>query len=144
MEARVTTRGPRKSAAAAAPAEPIALIPAADVVKVICWSRDLIKGLADIPDDGGEGSFRLVVELMHAAIADLLLTPPGKPAMFDPDTVQMLAKVLELVAKARRTDAETMLKLKNSGQPAEDDQPRGLSGETVRAIKERILGIRPA
>ena len=99
-----------------------------------------------------EADFHHNVELLHGALAKLLLADRDEKITLDADDVHVLAKALDLVTKARRADAELILALQEEAERHASDQaagaegeaakPRGLSAATVAAIREHILGVK--
>ena len=100
-------------------------------------------------DAKDEADFHQNVELLHGALAKLLLANRDEKVTLDADDVHVLAKTLDLVTKARRADAELILKLYAEAKrqaseraPADDHgEGPGLSAATVEAIKAEILGV---
>jgi hypothetical protein len=114
-------------------------------------ARETAEALADgLTAEGASLAFHVNVELLHAALAQLMLGSGG--ATLDPNAVHVLARTLDLVTRARLADGELIRKLREaadrlasqqaSGPAKAGTQPRGLSEATIRTIKARILGIR--
>lgn len=116
----------------------------------------LVRKLGDAPESR---QTRLNIELMHGVITDLFLAAEdagddGKPVTFDAGTVHDLAKALDHLTRAQDRDQAATLKLREevekrtkaaSAKAAEAvAREKGLSADTVAAIKAGILGVKLA
>jgi len=82
-------------------------------------SDALVRRLGDAPE--GKQA-RLNIELMHSVVTDLVQSlgdhpegEEGEAVTLSPDKVMFLAKALESLARAGKTDAETTLRLREVG-----------------------------
>lgn len=113
----------------------------------------LVRKLGDAPESR---QTRLNIELMHSVITDLFLkaedaSEDGAPVTFDAETVHDLAKALDHLTRAQERDQAATLKLRDevakltkaaSAKAAEAvAREKGLSADTVAAIKASILGV---
>lgn len=127
-------------------------------------SRDvataLVRELGDAPESQAA---RLNIELLHAAILDLSMKAAedeevdkdGKAALAgNPAGLMMLAKALDHLTKSTRTDADYRLKIEAAATERATRaaatavetvaRARGLSADTVDAIKRGIFGLEAA
>ena len=121
----------------------------------------LVRNLGDAPESK---TTRMNVELMHSVVLDMLLAvgepgeagdgEAGQPLTLDPMQTMLMAKALDHLARASKTDTETITKIREQATAAAKKQAaeavgtvgreRGLSKDTVEEIKARILGVRGA
>lgn len=124
-------------------------------------SRDvaaaLVKELGDAPESTAA---RVNIELIHSAVLDLFVkagdgeevAPGGQAALAgDPEGVMMLAKALDHLSRASKTNvdfiaaAEARAAARARSEAASSAEAvareKGLSGETVAAIKAAIFGV---
>lgn len=124
----------------------------------------LVRELGDAPESRAA---RLNIEMMHSAILDLFLkaadaedgqAPEGvdqrglAALSGNPEGMMMLAKALDHIARASKTNVEFMAeaerqalaKVKAQAASAVETvaHEQGLSGDTVAAIKAKIFGVR--
>jgi hypothetical protein len=116
----------------------------------------LVRRLGDAPEGR---QTRLNIELMHTIVTDLMTASgpesedgePGEPVQLDAAQVHFLAKSLDHLSRASAKDAELTLRIRAEAEKrtkaaavdaAESvGREKGLSAETVEAIKARILGV---
>lgn len=90
---------------------------------------------------------QLNIELMMPAIMNLLTAEEGQDVVIDAKDAMFLATALEKVSKAQAADTARQLKertefAKEAAKNVEKvSQQRGLTPETVTAIKAAILGV---
>jgi hypothetical protein len=98
---------------------------------------------------------RLNVEMMHGIVMDVIskADEAGTGALLDPEQVMFMARALRELAAASKTDTDRMMnaaKLKASQETAAKaaaavetaaKTQKGLSKETVEAIKHAVLGV---
>ena len=117
----------------------------------------LVRKLGDAPEDR---TARLNIELMHSAILDLFMSSEGEdgepagPVSLDPESAMLLAKALKDLSSARNNDAALVLKLREQAEKKTKDaaakvaetvgREKGLSKDTIAAIKAQILGVKVA
>ncbi|TWB58693.1 phage protein Gp27 family protein [Nitrospirillum viridazoti] len=118
----------------------------------------LVRKLGDAPESR---QARLNIELMHSVVTDLMLAAGeattedgGQAVAFDPQQVMFLAKSLDHLAHAQKTDADMTLRIraevetktKAAAVKAAEAvaKQRGLTADTVQAIKAQILNVRVA
>ena len=118
----------------------------------------LVQELGDAPESKAA---RLNVELLHSAILDLnmrsadgeLVDPEGAAALAgNPEGVMMLAKALDHLAKASKTnidfiaaaEARAELRAKRGAAAAVEAtaKEKGLSADTIAEIKASIFGVK--
>jgi len=121
-------------------------------------SRGVAAYLAQSLDDApGSAALRLNVELLHDQILSLMRRArdaakvDGDGAAMDSQGLMQLARALESVSRAARTDLDYAAQAEKraadrargeaASAAAEMARAAGLSGETVDAIKARILGV---
>lgn len=118
----------------------------------------LVRKLGDAPESRHA---RLNIELMHSVVTDLMLAAGeattedgGQAVAFDPQQVMFLAKSLDHLAHAQKTDADMTLRIRAevetktkaaAAKAAEAvAKQRGLTADTVQAIRAQILGVKVA
>ena len=124
-------------------------------------SRDvataLVRELGDAPESTAA---RINIELMHTAVLDLFMKAAdgadvhaaGSDALNgDPEGVMMLAKALDHLARASKTNIDFVaaaelraaVKAKKEAAVAVESvaRERGISGDTIEAIKRGIFGV---
>lgn len=124
------------------------------VAERIRRSRDVADALVRRVGEAGENKqLRLNVELMHSVIMDLFSADDGKPVAIDPESAMFLARSLRDLATATKTDAEHVLKVRDAAAKETKEKAiaavdelaktgeKGLSRDTVAAIRAKILGI---
>ena len=101
------------------------------------------------PGDGSEGRMaRLNIELLHGLVHRQLVAPDGSPVELDAREVLYLGTTLLKLVEAVRKDLDITLKLRQevarkAADAAEKEaRARGLSAETVEAIRRQVLGVR--
>lgn len=122
----------------------------------------LVRKFGDQPESK---TARLNIELLHGAILDLFMAEDGADAaeddgdkrkksagLGDPMGAMLLAKALEALTKASRHDVEFLERAeKRAADRARKDaaksaeaaaREKGLSAETIAAIKANILGVK--
>jgi hypothetical protein len=107
----------------------------------------LVQQLGDAPEDR---TAELNIELMHTMILRLVTATndegDGQPITFDPEQVMFLTRSLQALAGAKKTNAETVLKVrqetaKDAAKKAVDAaKSKGLSADTVDFIRQAVLG----
>lgn len=125
-------------------------------------SRDvaaaLVRELGDAPESTAA---RVNIELIHSAVLDLFVragegedvAAGGRDALAgDPEGVMMLAKALDHLSRASKTnvdfiaaaEARAAARAKSEAASAVESaaRERGISAETVEAIKASIFGVR--
>lgn len=116
----------------------------------------LVRELGDAPESRAA---RLNIELMHSAILDLFMQAEvvgedgqrGPAVVSDPEAAMLLAKAVDHLARASKTNvdfvaaAEKRATEKARAEAASSAEAvarqKGLSGETVQAIKTAIFGV---
>ena len=119
----------------------------------------LVRHLGDAPESR---QARLNIELTHSLITDLMLAQgegdaAGRPVTLDPGQVHFLAKSLDHLARAQRSDLHATLELRKEiaaeqneriDKAAEDvgaaAREAGLSAERIAELKARVAGLRIA
>ncbi len=121
----------------------------------------LVRELGDAPESRAA---RLNIELLHSAILDLHMRaaegddgsdPEGIAALAgNPEGAMMLAKALDHLARASKSNVEFLAAAeKRAAERAKKDaasaveqvgRARGISAETLEAIKAGIFGVRAA
>lgn len=121
----------------------------------------LVRELGDAPESNAA---RLNVELLHSAILDLFMNAGDDEVAIDksgraaldgnPEGVMMLAKALDHLAKASKTnvdfiaaaEARATTKARRDAATAAETVARekGLSADTIAAIKAGIFGVKAA
>lgn len=96
---------------------------------------------------------RMNMELMHGMVFEVLTAAAGAedeegdPVTLDPKAVKFLSGALKDLASAQKVDADRVLKLreefaKEAAAKAETvAKQRGMSAETIEAIKHAVLGV---
>ena len=114
-------------------------------------AEELVKGLGKAPESK---TARLNIELMHSAVLDVLRAAEGDddngPIALDPKEAMLLAKALDHLAKAQRSDAELILKIRTEEKKRLQDEAKdrltqagktgGLDPEAAQEAL-RILGF---
>ena len=129
------------------------------VVEKVRRSREiadvLVRRFGDEPESK---SMRANIEMMHGIVNDLLMRiggeddeGEGEPLVLNPQGAMFLSKALDHLAKARKSDADLIARVREEARKEAADtaaaqaetvgRERGLSAETVEAIKARILGV---
>lgn len=114
-------------------------------------SREVAKALvAQVGDAPEDRTADLNIELMHSMILRLVTATndegDGKPVLFGPEDVQFLARSLQSLAGARKTNADMVLKVrqeaaKEASKRAETAaKSKGLGKDTVDFIRRAVLG----
>ena len=124
-----------------------------EVAKEMRESRDMAEALAREVGTAGEDKLaELNIELMHGVMLRLLSSAQrgddGPQAVtFDPEQVMFLSRSLAQLASARKTDVDRVRTLKRQTQEAAvkaveevAKTDRGLTAETVMAIRKAVLG----
>jgi hypothetical protein len=121
----------------------------------------LVRQLGDAP---ASRTMQLNLELLHTAILDLFMKAgddgddvdeAGRAALEgNPEGVMMLAKALDHLGRARKSDAEFIERIERlatekaknaaAGAAAAVAKERGVSAETIEAIKQGVFGVRAA
>jgi len=118
----------------------------------------LVRKLGDAPEDR---TARLNIELMHSAILDLFMSSePGEdgetkgPVSIDPESAMLLAKALKDLSSAKNNDAALIFKMREQAEKKTKDaavkaaesvgREKGLSKDTIAAIRAQILGVKVA
>lgn len=120
----------------------------------------LVRELGDAPESR---TARLNIELMHGAVMDLFMkSGDGETVDLDgqaalngnPEGVMMLSKALDHLARASKTNVEFLsLAEKRAEERAKKaavavvetiGRERGISSDTIRAIKAGIFGVKEA
>jgi hypothetical protein len=104
----------------------------------------LVAQVGDAPEDK---TAELNIELMHGMVLRMLTAGDGEG---DPEATLQLAKSLQSLASARKTNADTIFKIRKEAEDratkeaakkaAGAARAQGLSTETVNAIRHAILG----
>lgn len=115
----------------------------------------LVRKLGDAPENR---TARLNIELMHSCVTDLMLASAsnaadGTPITLEPETVHFLAKSLDHLSRASRSDADLTVRLRRE-LAAEAKQKLdalekgagkagkgGLDPETLRRVRTEIYGL---
>ena len=116
-------------------------------------SREMANALVDrLGDDGENKMLRLNAELMQSAVMNLLVGEDGEPVTLDAKDASFLATALQRIAGAAKTDADLTLKIREEAErkakatavkAAETvGKERGLSTDTIQAIRAHILGVK--
>jgi hypothetical protein len=123
-------------------------------VELLQQSRGLGEALIDKLGDAPESkTARFNIELVHALLTRLLLSEmDGKPATFSPEDMHFLARVVKDLGAAKKSDVEALQKIEEraaikarteAASIAERiGRERGLTADTVKAIREQILGVK--
>ena len=109
--------------------------------------------LIDRMDSGQEDkTLRLNIELMQDAITTLIADEDGRPITLDPKQAKFLTSALRDLAAAKKTDAELTIKVREEAEKKTKVAAarvvetfageKGLSRNTVEAIKAGILGVK--
>lgn len=110
----------------------------------------LVGQLGDAPEDKTAG---LNIELMHSMMLRLLTATndegDGQPLLLDPESVMFMARSLQSLAGARKTNVDTTFKIRDEATKAAakavDTAAKkikgGLTKDVVDTIKREILGI---
>lgn len=111
----------------------------------------LARRLGDAPESK---QARVNIELLHSVIMDLFSSEDGSAVALDPENVMLLSRSLASLAAASKADADLTLRLreeaerrtKTAAAKAVDGiaREKGLTRETIEAIKARILGVKVA
>lgn len=117
-------------------------------------SRVVAEALArELGEDNGTKAARVNIELLHSAIMQLFvkLDEGADIAGGDPESLMMLCKSLDHLARAQKTSVDTIIQAEKRGEEkarkeaaeAVDSvaKTEGLSAATVDVIKARIFGI---
>jgi DNA-binding transcriptional ArsR family regulator len=117
-------------------------------------ARAVAEGVASaIGDDNDGGKLaRLNIELLHSAAMRIMSanSRDGGDVEFTPMEVMLLGKALDHLAKAQKTDAERVLKVRKEtaekALKAVDTELKkqklpGLTKETIASIREKVLGV---
>lgn len=105
----------------------------------------LVARFGDAPENRAA---RLNIELLQSVIMRLHVTEDGTLPQFDAKEINFIADALHRLARASKDDADLQAKLQKqaterAAAAAEKiAKARGLSVDTVEAIKSEILGIR--
>jgi len=116
-------------------------------------SREMANALVDrLGDDGENKMLRLNAELLQSALMDLLVSEDGEPVTLEAKDAAFLATALQRIAGATKTDADLTLKIREEAErkakvaavkAAETvGRERGLSSDTIQAIRAQILGVK--
>jgi len=107
----------------------------------------LIAQVGDAPEDR---TADLNIELMHTMILRLVTATDdegdGQPVTFGPEDVQFLARSLQSLAGARKTNADMVMKVREKAARDAADRAetaakaKGLTAETVKFITNAVLG----
>lgn len=108
----------------------------------------LVKRLGDAPENR---TARLNIELLHTAIMDLFVAEAGGGQM-DPENIMFLARSIQSLAGAQKSDADLILKLRREAEAAAAlkaqeaietvAKQRGMDAAAIAAMKRDFLGIR--
>lgn len=108
----------------------------------------LVREFGAEPDDRVS---RLNIELMHGVVMRLVTAQAdgegGDGLVLDAEEVMFLARSLKDLASAQKTDADRILKTRQevakaaAGKAVDTARARGISGDTVEAIRQAILGV---
>ncbi len=113
-------------------------------------AQALVAQVGDAPEDRVAD---LNIELMHSMILRLVTATndegDGQPVILDPEQTMFMARSLQALAGARKTNADTIFKVRQETakkaaevvDAATKDIPAGLTRDTVDLIKRRIMGI---
>jgi hypothetical protein len=116
-------------------------------------SREVAEALAQNLGDAPEAKQSSVnIETLHSIVMDMFAQTDdeGRPLTLDPQAVMMLSRSLQSLASARKTDTDTVFKIRReTAQQAADaaetvGKASGVSVETVQAIRAKILGVAQA
>jgi len=117
----------------------------------------LVQRLGDAPESR---QARLNIELLHSVVTNLMLEAAeggeeGQPVTFPPDQVHALAKSLDHLARAQRTDMESTLHLrkelaaqqntrvaKAAADVAVIAKESGLSAKRIAELQAKVAGLR--
>lgn len=111
------------------------------------YSRETSAVVEHLEKAGESKVARLNIELLQAAVMDLLSGADGKPVKLDPKSSMLVATTLHKSAQAKKLDAELILKLRKefaekAAEAATGEMKKaGLSAETIKKIETEILGI---
>lgn len=119
----------------------------------------LVQQLGDAPESE---TARLNIEIMHSAILDLKMrvadgedvAAGGAAALAgDPEGIMMLSKAIDHLSKAQKNTADFAEKIEKAAEARAKREAaasvdavgreRGISADTVAAIKAHIFGVRP-
>lgn len=113
-------------------------------------AQALIQQVGDAPEDR---TADLNIELMHTMILRLVTATndegDGQPVTLDPEQVMFMARSLQSLAGARKTNADMVLKTREAAtkeaakavDKAAAKVPGGLTRDTIDTIKREILGV---
>jgi hypothetical protein len=117
----------------------------------------LVRKFGDAPENR---QARLNIELMHGLVTNLMLSladkeNDGEPVTLQPDEVHDLAKALDHLARASRSDLELTLRLRKEIAAEQNDKVEaaardvassakeaGLSAERVAELQAKVAGLR--
>lgn len=117
-------------------------------------SRVVAEALArELGEESGTKAARVNIELMHSAVMQLFvkLDEDADVAGGDPESLMMLCKGLDHLARAQKTSVDTIIAAEKRGEEkarreaaeAVDSvgKAEGLSKSTVETIKAKIFGV---
>jgi len=120
-----------------------------DVSERLRRSQDISNAvIAKLGKETESKAARMNIELMHAVVTDILLQAgDGETITLDAGGAMSLAKALDHLSKAKKTDEETIRKARSEAAKdavkaaTETGKQNGLTAETIDKIKRSILGI---
>lgn len=122
-----------------------------DVGKQIRRSREvadaLVRRLGEAPENR---QLRLNVEMMHSLFMDLLIDEDGEPVTLSPKDARFLAGTLNDLARAAKTDADLVVRLRKDIMAEAADKAEeaaveaGLTKARAADLRRQVLGVRSA
>jgi len=112
----------------------------------------IVEKLGDKPDDK---LFRLNIELMQGVLFEISSAAlEGRGVELDPENANLVANALKNLSAASKTDVERVERIERRGAEkakraaataaAAEGAERGMSKDTIEAIKASILGVKVA
>lgn len=114
-------------------------------------SREVAKALiAQVGDAAEDRTADLNIELMHSMILRLVTATndegDGAPVTLDPEQTMFMARSLQALAGARKTNTDMVLKVREEATKAaakragDAAKTKGLSADTIDFIRTKVLG----
>lgn len=106
----------------------------------------LVKEVGPQVADGAQG--KLLVEILQTLTFDLLSSSLDGEEKFDPENLMFLGRMMKDMASAQKIDADRVSKIeeaalkKAAARAGEAAKGKGLTGDTVKAIRESVLGVK--
>lgn len=117
-------------------------------------SREMAMALVDRFGEQPDNQLqRLNIEMLHGIVLQTMAATEedddgeARPVTFSPEDAKFLAQALAQLASAQKTDTDRQLKLRAeiakaaAGKAEEAMKARGMSADTIDAIKHAVLGV---